>query len=236
MKFRYYLRGIGFGIIFAALVFLVAFNTNKTGNLSDDEIRERAKKLGMVEADAPIKDLINSDKKNDSTDADTAENSSDKQTAADNTTTTEQTATKTETESTTATEQVSTKTEADKTTAAEETTKETSTEKVTTEQQTTEQTTTSEDNKKEKSDDKKADSKTDKEKQVEITINKGSSSYPVCQKLQELGMIDDAAKFDDYLIEHGYANRISVGTHKLTKGMDYHTIAELISDPIDKKE
>ncbi|MGN0155223.1 MAG: hypothetical protein ACI4A3_12300, partial [Lachnospiraceae bacterium] len=67
---------------------------------------------------------------------------------------------------------------------------------------------------------------------VTITVERGSSSYPVCQKLQELGMIEDASEFDNYLIENGYAYRIRVGTHTLKMGMDFHAIAEAISDPL----
>ena len=52
------------------------------------------------------------------------------------------------------------------------------------------------------------------------------------EKLQELGIVKDAAEYDNYLIEKGYASRIRVGTHELTKGMDYHAIAEAISDPL----
>ena len=74
--------------------------------------------------------------------------------------------------------------------------------------------------------------KKDKDETVEITVTAGTTSYDVCQKLQELGLIENAARFDDYLIENGYANRIRVGTHKLTKGMDSKAIAEAISDPI----
>ncbi|MCM1496984.1 MAG: hypothetical protein NC124_00795, partial [Clostridium sp.] len=72
----------------------------------------------------------------------------------------------------------------------------------------------------------------DKAEAVEITVTAGTTSYDVCQKLQELGLVDDAARFDDYLIENGYANRIRVGTHKLIKGMDSKAIAEAISDPL----
>lgn len=182
MKFKYYLRGIGIGIIFASVIFFAAYRENSSHVLTDDEIRTRAKELGMVEADAPISDLLNkTDDKNLSTESD------------------------------------------------EKTTKQDLNEKKTTKEQTTEKDKTEENSTEEKTTEKNdSDNKT-----IEITIKKGSSSYPVCQKLQELGLIDDAAKFDDYLIENGYANRIRVGTHKLKKGMDYHTIAELISDPLD---
>ena len=68
-------------------------------------------------------------------------------------------------------------------------------------------------------------------KEVTITIKGGMSSYPVCQMLQEIGVIKDAMDFDNYLIKNGYASRISVGTHTLKIGMSYEEIAIAISDP-----
>ena len=216
MKFKYYLRGIGIGIIFASIIFFTAYRGNGSSKLSDEEIKSRAKELGMVEADAPISDLISkTEDSNVTTNSDTTEV---KTTEAE---TTEKQATEATEKETTETKTTEAETSEIKTT---ENTEKQTTEKQTTEKQTTEEKTTEE----------KTTEKNDSDnKTIEITIKKGSSSYPVCQKLQELGLIDDAAKFDDYLIENGYANRIRVGTHKLKKGMDYHTIAELISDPLD---
>ena len=47
MKFKYYLRGCGFGILFAAIVLMIAFHTqNKT--MDDTAVMERASELGMI--------------------------------------------------------------------------------------------------------------------------------------------------------------------------------------------
>lgn len=51
MKLKYFLRGLGVGIIFGALIMLVAYLTSGAGKLSDKEIIERAENLGMVQAD-----------------------------------------------------------------------------------------------------------------------------------------------------------------------------------------
>ena len=232
MKFKYYLRGIGIGIIFASIIFLIAYRENVPAKMSNEEIVERAKQLGMVEANDPINKLIDkkSDNKSDenaSEEKESAEKASTEEikTEAENTeaTTEEQTTEATTTEEQTTEEQTTeTKTTEAKTTEAK-TTEAKTTEARTSEQQAAEKQTTEEKN-------------TKKSKTIEITIARGSSSYPVCLKLKELGLIDDAAKYDDYLIEHGYANRISVGTHKLKMGMSYHDIAELISDPLEEKE
>lgn len=47
MKLKYYLRGLGIGMIAATLILMIAFSNQKT-ELSDAEIIERAEALGMV--------------------------------------------------------------------------------------------------------------------------------------------------------------------------------------------
>lgn len=227
MKFKYYLRGIGIGIIFASIIFLIAYRENVPAKMSNEEIVERAKQLGMVEANDPINKLI--DKKSDNK---SDENASEEKESAEKASTEE---IKTEAENTQATTEEQT-TEA--TTTEEQTTEEQTTETKTTEVKTTEAKTTEARTSEQQAAEKQTteEKNTKKSKTIEITIARGSSSYPVCLKLKEFGLIDDAAKYDDYLIEHGYANRISVGTHKLKMGMSYHDIAELISDPLEEKE
>lgn len=48
MKLKYYLRGLGAGILFSVLVFVFVVNPKET-TLSDEEIIQRAKMLGMTE-------------------------------------------------------------------------------------------------------------------------------------------------------------------------------------------
>ena len=48
MKLKYYLRGLGAGILFSVLVFVFVVGP-KESTISDDEIIQRAKQLGMTE-------------------------------------------------------------------------------------------------------------------------------------------------------------------------------------------
>jgi len=50
MKRKYYLRGLGIGILITAIVFIIA----GPSELSDDEIIKRAKELGYVKADEQV--------------------------------------------------------------------------------------------------------------------------------------------------------------------------------------
>ena len=50
MKLKYYLRGLGTGILFATIVLFIVYSFNMT----DSKIREKAEKLGMVQATMDI--------------------------------------------------------------------------------------------------------------------------------------------------------------------------------------
>ena len=182
MKFKYFLRGVGIGIIFSSIVFLVAYQGVAASKMTEEEIIKEAKELGMVEKEDLVGDLL-------TTQADT-KNSKEENSASEEINSEENSEAEKQTEQ-----------------ATEGTT-----------ENTTEATTEN-------------NTETTAEEKVTITIEKGSTSYTVCQKLQELGLIEDAAEFDTYLVKNGYASRIRVGEHTLKKGMEYHDIAEAISDP-----
>lgn len=48
MKLKYYLRGMGIGIIVTTVILMIVFALHKNETLTDDQIRERAAALGMV--------------------------------------------------------------------------------------------------------------------------------------------------------------------------------------------
>ncbi|MCH5332326.1 MAG: hypothetical protein J1D89_00080 [Agathobacter sp.] len=48
MRFKYYLRGCGFGIMFTAIMLTVAFHTRGVKEISNEEVIRRAEALGMV--------------------------------------------------------------------------------------------------------------------------------------------------------------------------------------------
>lgn len=54
MNWKHFLRGLGTGIIFSALIMLVAYMTSGSYKISDEDIIERATKLGMVMEDRSI--------------------------------------------------------------------------------------------------------------------------------------------------------------------------------------
>lgn len=58
MGLKFYLRGLGVGIVVTALIMGIATSVNSKEILSDDEIRERAKGLGMVEESTVLADTF----------------------------------------------------------------------------------------------------------------------------------------------------------------------------------
>ena len=64
---------------------------------------------------------------------------------------------------------------------------------------------------------------------VTVTVNRGTGSRAICNRLEELGLIEDARDFDQYLIDNGYSKRISVGTYEIETGADWETIAKIIT-------
>ena len=54
MKLKFYLRGLGIGIAITALVMGLALGNRPKEKLTDEEIRQRAEQLGMVDEDRTL--------------------------------------------------------------------------------------------------------------------------------------------------------------------------------------
>lgn len=54
MKLKYYLRGLGTGILFATLILFISYSYN----FSDAKIKERAKEMGMVETESTKQSML----------------------------------------------------------------------------------------------------------------------------------------------------------------------------------
>lgn len=188
MKLKYFLRGLGVGIIFSCVIFFTAYQTGASGRMTDEQIVNRAKELGMVEKEDPLEDIFS--KQEDSAKKTSKEDNKDPAVEG--------------TDETPKKDSAVTDLEG----------KEEQTTEVTTQAQTTQAETTAE----------------EKGETVTIKIDGGSTSYAVCQKLHNAGLIENADEFDTYLVKNGYASRIRVGEYALKKGMSFQDIAEAISE------
>lgn len=97
--------------------------------------------------------------------------------------------------------------------------------------------TSSEKSKKTTSTKKETDMKKEKEKleksvkaeQQKLIINAGEWSTTVSKKLQEMGIVKDAADFDKWLDKNGYSSSISAGTYNVSGSDTYRDLAEKIT-------
>ncbi|MCR5651928.1 MAG: endolytic transglycosylase MltG [Lachnospiraceae bacterium] len=64
---------------------------------------------------------------------------------------------------------------------------------------------------------------------VSVTIVKGESSTAVAKKLQNAGVITDAAQFDSYLCLNGFDRKLVTGSHTIPAGASARDVAEIIT-------
>ena len=76
MKLKYYLRGLGIGMMVTAIVLTLSFTTRSSSGMIDSEIRERARNLGMTDSSELL--ITNNDTDTGSTEETEAETSSSK--------------------------------------------------------------------------------------------------------------------------------------------------------------
>lgn len=217
MKLKYYLRGLGVGIVAMGLIMIITSLNHK--QVSDEEVVQRARELGMefsttlnnmnkeesevVEEETAletteagqeaIKENAQAEVKEETKETETENNadaaleSEDKDTAQGN-----------------ETEAVNTENN------AEATTDETS-------QDTTEET-----------DGNSGTAADGTEEYVVLTISPGDGSDRLSVKAQELGLVESSSDFDTFLISNGYANRLRVGSYEVKVGSSYEEIVAAI--------
>lgn len=201
MKIRYYLRGLGLGILFTTVFFLIGGSSKQT--MSDEAIKERAKELGMIE-NTVLADIGN-----------TMDESVEESIVISETVSTEVN-TDIEVESTS---------EMDTETVAEETSPETeeSVEETSMEEELSEVET-------ESSSEEEILSEEEEEtgQIISIVVNKGEGSDTVSRRLYEAGLVDDPYEYDRYLMQNKYDRKIGAGEHLIPTGSSWEEIAQLL--------
>ena len=219
MKLKYYLRGLGIGMAVTALILGISFSGRQgqeAQTLTDEQIRERASELGMVDSsELTLAALQNSAQPQTTMEPEVTE---EPKLTAHPETTTEPEATA-ELETTTepkATTEPETMTDPEATVEPETMTEpETTAEpKMTTEPEATEElelTTAPE------------------QSQTTITIKKGSDSGSVSRMFYEAGLVENAKAFDNYLCNNGYSRSINPGIYEIAPGTSEEEIAKIIT-------
>ncbi len=211
MKLKYYLRGLGIGIVITAILMGVA--TKDNGQMTDAEIKARAAQLGMVEQKV-LADISNNEKPVEdvlqpviqpTVPPDVIEDSKTSG-SIDVVEPTE------EPENTKAPENIAvpedTETPENIVVPKETDTPESTEAPVVTDA---------------------PESSREAEETVLLTVRRGASSWAVSKDLAESGLVEDAAEFDKYLSQGGYDKSICVGEFSIQMGASYEEIAKIIT-------
>ena len=213
MKLKYYLRGLGIGMAVTALILGISFSgrqRQEAQTLTDEQIRERASELGMVDSSELTLAAL--------------QNSAQPQTTMEPEVT-EESETMTEPE---ATAEPETATEPKAPAEPEMTTKPevTAEPEMTTKPETTaepEMTT------KPEATEEPELITAPEQSQTTITIKKGSDSGSVSRVLYEAGLVENAKAFDNYLCNNGYSRSINPGIYEIAPGTSEEEIAKIIT-------
>lgn len=206
MKLKYYLRGLGAGILFSVLVFVFVVGP-KSADLSDEEIIAKAKKLGMVEKQEKNIDM---EKLRDNT----ASSDSSKNTPTGiPTSTNTPTPTSTPVPTTEPTQ-----------TIIPTPTKEPTPTSIPTPTAILMPTVSPTDVLVE--DEPVSDVQSDT---VVIEVLRGMTSEQICYLIEDMGLIEEALELNAYLIQNGYAEHLRVGKFSLYVGMTFDEIANQLT-------
>jgi len=217
VKLKYYLRGLGVGIVAIGLIMIITSLNHK--QVSDEEVVQRARELGM-EFSTTLNNMNKEESEvvDEETDGETTE--AGQEAIKENA----QAEVKEETKETETENNVDAALESEDKDAvqgneteaantennAEATTEETS-------QDTTEET-----------DGNSGTAADGTEEYVVLTISPGDGSDRLSVKAQELGLVESSSDFDTFLISNGYANRLRVGSYEVKVGSSYEEIVAAI--------
>lgn len=204
MKLKYYLRGLGIGIIITTLVLMIAFSGHKE-ELSDEEIVKRAQALGMVMMEDASSEDINEIP--DATEEKKVQSTETENTEVQNTETQTVQEQNTEMQSTESSDEQEKNTEiADAETTSAESGAETETESSVT-----------------------ADIQPVENEEISFTINAGQTSDTIAFNLYQAGIVDDATAFNSYMVKNGYDSRLRTGTFRIKKNASYGEVVSVLT-------
>ncbi len=225
MKLKYYLRGLGTGIVVTALILGISLSHGK-GSLSDEEIKKRAGELGMVEE---FERLEEASKEKDIEKTEENETGVSSNGMADSQiSSVSQDTVKAETDQTKADgsktdEKEESKPDSDKSGFGSSIEKEEDSEADSTEDVNNQP----EDQKENPAaDDEGTDGKTGKT--IVLEVRSGDGSLSVAKRAAEAGLVADAQEFDRFLCSGGYDKSICTGKHEIPEGASMEEIAKLL--------
>ena len=201
MKLKYYLRGLGIGILITTVILSLAGIGRK--NMTDEEVVKRAKELGMVESTL-LSDLPDQTKAEEV--RPTEPETSEPETSEPETSEPETSEPEASPEPETSEPEVSP--EPEETASTPET------------PAAPEETPVSPED---------GNPDTPAGETVTLVIGRGESSTTVSKNLKKAGIVEDAAAFDRFLCNNGYDKKIITGTYEIPYGASEEEIAKIIT-------
>lgn len=208
MKKKYFIRGFGMGVLFAAIIFGISYGTHNT----DEKVMERAKELGMVkekEQDEDTLDLATSAPKEGaeaSASPEETEGLGKEDSKTDDSAKNDDSGKGDDAGQTDAPDSAKAPTASPQPTPAREVVIQ-----------------------KTPKPSKTGKSSSGGKTKIAVEITSGMWSDTVAIQLAEAGLVDDAAAFDKYLNQNGYASKIKTGSYQIAPGLSYKEIAKMIS-------
>ena len=232
MKFKYYLRGAGIGMITATIILAIAFLFHK-GTMSDAEVIERALELGMVMDENPQGSTLSDtmDGKQDgqagaeNTVADTG--ISDADTALADTGVSDADTVLADTGVSDTDTSVDTGV-SDTDTSADTDVSDTSADTAVTDVDVDDTDTSAAPEPDTDTDQQKPQEEKEKDT-VTIVIKAGDVSRIISHRVARAGLVESAEEFNDYLGANDYDNRLRPGTYEIKKGATFEEIAKILT-------
>jgi len=231
MERKYYLRGLGIGIVMTAIIMGIALSGNH--KMTDEEIIARAKELGMVE-DTYLSDLDDSKQQEEQNIEETEpegakeqpepepENPQVPQKPSENP---ESAKPAEETEATESPLEGAQPVEEEPVKAEPDTQEVQEPEEAQERAKTQTEPGMADTNEMTKQDDKPSASV----KIERVTVASGDGSYQVALKLKEAGVVMSAETFDDFLCEKGYDKKLRTGTFRIPTDASDEQIARILT-------
>ncbi len=209
MKLNYYMRGLGIGIVVTALLMGIALSGGKE-KMTDEEIRQRAQEMGMVDGNVVLADMPDNQEKDEeeNEEGDSPESLSENEIADNGNSVEDMPSGNRETEN-------------DKETGNEEPVSGEAGDELTPQEG-------EEDIREAGTGNSQGENEIVNEI-ITIAINSGDGSRVVANKLQQAGLIEDAAAYDAFLCQNGYDKRLKTGRHDIPAGASDEEIAAVVT-------
>lgn len=203
MKLKYYLRGLGTGIVVTVLILGIAGSVSEKGKMTDAEVLARAKELGLVERTV-LSETVKQPEESKPEEK-IPEESKPEENIPEESIPEENIPEESKPEENIPEENIPEESEPEESIPEENVPEESEPEA-------------------ELPFGMPAESGT-----ISLQIVRGDSSVSVSRRLEEAGLIDDASAYDRYLCQNGYDKKIQTGTYEIPMNATQQEIANIIT-------